>query len=68
MTYRRVDGAIVEVEGDRIAVKLGEPLHARIAETSGDSVENMTLARLAELERGGIGFAQLLAPRERAAS
>lgn len=68
LAYRRDNGAVVEVGGDRIAVKLGEPLHARIGEVSGDGAEDMTLARLAELERSGIGFAHLLARFEAATS
>ena len=68
LAYRRVDGAVLEVGGDRIAVKLGEPVYARIGEMSGEGAENMTLARLAELERSGIGFARLLAHSEAAVS
>lgn len=68
LAYRRVDGAVVEVENDRIAVKLGEPIHGRIGGISGDGLETMTLVRLAELERSGIGFARLLAHGEAAAS
>jgi hypothetical protein len=69
LAYRRTDGAIVKL-GDqiRLSVKIGEPVWARVNEETLCTPEAIDLDGLAELERHGVSFAQVLAPAEQAAS
>lgn len=60
LAYRKVEGAVVEVNGGRVAVSLGEPVYARINGAVLESSSVIDAGRLRELERSGVSFAQIL--------
>jgi len=68
LAYRKVDGAVVELLGDRIAIYLGEPIYARVRGVVYESVAPAGVARLAELQQNGVSFGRELRIAELAAS
>ena len=69
LAYRRTDGAIINLDDQiRLSVKIGEPVWARIHNESLCTTDAIDLAGLAELERHGISFANVLQPEQQTAS
>lgn len=68
LAYRKVEGAVVELNGGRLAVRLGEPVHALINGTVFESPLAIDEARLGELQRSGVSFGQILAATSSVAS
>ena len=60
LIYRKVDGAVVEFSNGRLAIQLGEPIHAAVNGTAYSSSEAIDERRLADLERSGVDFARIL--------
>jgi hypothetical protein len=68
LVYRKVDGAVVELEGGRLAVRLGEPIYASVDGTVYESSSPVDADRLAELQRSGVSFGRLVSASDSVAS
>ncbi len=68
LVYRKVEGAVVELRGSRLAVRLGEPIYASVDGATYESPSPVDAARLAELQRSGVSFGRLVAATDSVAS
>jgi hypothetical protein len=64
LAYRNAEGVVVEIGDTRLAVRLGEPVAARVNEAMSLSRDPIGVKRLVDAERHGVSFARMLDLRE----
>jgi hypothetical protein len=64
LAYRNAEGVVVEIGDTRLAVRLGEPVAARVNEAMSLSRDPIGAKRLVDAERHGVSFARMLDLRE----